>query len=1320
MTSRRHHFGAPTRLLTTAAVVALTAALAGPIAHAAGPSGLPSQAAIDAATALRSQERPPANDTDKAIAQAEATKQNVPIDALTTEFSETVATPTGHLSLTSHPDQQRVKRNGTWQALDADLAANPDGSYSPKASVANLVLSKGGDGPLATMTSTDGKKLALTAPFALPAPTVSGDSVLYPSVAPDIDLKVTATKLGGLTTVLVVKTQAAAANPVLKDLHFDTVADGVTVSSDQVGDITATAADGNPRFLAPTPQMWDSSTTPAAPAANGMQLRAALQTTAAGGDGTAAPTSTTDGPGAASKVATMPVKADGTGIDLTPDQDLLAHGTAPYYIDPAWVPWSPSANSWTWVQSAYPNLSNWMRSGSGDSDHPGVGICGYYAAGNSCSPVDKYRSFYQFDISGLNGAIVSSATMNMQEYSSADWTCADTYPLDLYLTGAIYPPGSGPNGTGTNWTNQPGQVGGSLGEDKVGGSGCGPNIPFQYNITGTMQQYANNGQLTFGLYGNESNDNAFKRFTYQPSISIQYDRVPNTPTNPAVWPAPKTMSTGTTNQSCGDGNSNDWAWLGAGSNQNGAVWLNATVSSPTQGQLWSWDHLWDYQLSGVPDVASGYSNLAASGGTTSFGVPGSVIQDGHSYGYGIMASDQLPGVSWSASTPTCYFKVDLTPPTVTFPSTVSNLATTFPPSGNGQIPQIYAGKTGAVPFIATDPNPSGLNSSGVGCLRWGWDPQLAGSNWACGSNMPSGQIPGIIPGHWGTNILYVQAEDNAGNLSPIAPYSFYAPWNPNGPAPVFGDITGDSVPDIVAPDSAGNLRSYTVPGNPLAQAPATTLAAPQAKSPGADSWNNYLITHRGSLSGANHVDDLIAYKVGAKSLYYYQNPNNNSITGAFDTPNLLTKPACDPTLTDCTGYNATDWSSVKQIAASGDPSTTNLDPTKHFLNRTGLFTVETNPANDAALWFYPAIANAVFGSPVKLAATGWKNLQLISPGDWAGQGRPGLWARDTSTSNASGNITAYTFSTGTITVNVPFAGSVTLPTLTGIATSTQINSGVTTANWPTIGSDGDLTGNGHPTLWGITPSGDIQIWTGNTTGADTATPGYTFTTGPDTVLNTGAPNYEWKLASASPPLDVNGQNPLTASPSGAYQWEADHNGTPNAAASFHGASTPSYLQANIPTPDTTKSFSVSAWAKINSTYDNQTILCLAGNQRSPFYLQYSKSFGTWAFIAAGADDINTPTYYSASANTAPQVGAWTHLTATYNADTKAMTLYVGGQFAGSGTNPSPWKTTGPTIIGASAATGYSLSNALDGAVSDVQIYPYALTNQQVTNIYQNS
>ncbi|MFC8720078.1 hypothetical protein, partial [Kitasatospora sp. NPDC057198] len=1096
--SRRPRKSSAPPLIALTGVLVLACGLTAPVAFAADLPASPTAQEVAAIAQERARQRPE-SETDRALAQARSTGKDVVIESLTTESTETSATPDGHLALTAAPEQQRVRRDGGWAELDATLARTAEGGFAPRAAAGGVLLSGGGDGPLAVLTSADGKRLSIGAPFALPAPRVDADGagLLYPEVLPDVDLKVTASKFGGVSTVLVVKTQQAATGQALKRLRFTTAADGVTVAAGPDGALSAKGADGRARWTAPAPTMWDSGDSGGAAAAkSGTQSRAqaapadAPAPTGTPGNGPVPGASSAEGPGPAAKVAVMPVATDPGGLTLTPSQDLLAHGTAPYYIDPAWIPTTNTAAAWTWVQSAHAtDTGNYRRT----SSSPGVGVCGSYPNGGSCVPADVNRSFFQFDTTGLRGAVVNSATVSLKEVYAANFSCTQTYPVDLYLTGGI--------SSGTNWNNQPGRVGGKLdGTRQVPGTGqsnCASPVGFAYDVSGVLRQYGPTyDNLTFGLYGNESDAYGFKRVANNPTLTVTYDRVPNPPANPAVLPAPRTAVNGRTTQSCGNNDSSTWGWLGAGAAQAQGAALTATVSSPTQAQALSWNHIWDYSQSGSPDVANGFSAYVASGGTASYWLPGGTLKDGHAYGWSLFASDGLDGVGWAGPTPICNFKVDTTPPTLSFPSGDFDPATQFPPSGNGQTTGLRAGQTGTILFAATDPNPSGLNSSGVACLRWSFDPQFDGASWQCGTAVPNGRLS-VTPGRWGTNVLYIQAEDNAGNLSPAAQYAFYVPWNPNGPQPVYGDVNGEQdgarTPDVLTYGPAGDLRAYTTP----ATGPQNSPAATAAQSPGGDSWANYRTTHRGSLRIGPDLDDLIAHRDGDAALWVYKNPGNTGVSGVYDTKSVLAKPACAVSTAnpDCTGY-ATTWSATRQIAALGDPASTDRGTANQNKNRTGLFTTET-AGTDAALWYYPAPGDNTLGSPIRLAASGWKDTDLISPGSWTTQSRPGLWARNRTT----GTITAYTLTLGSATETDDFGTTYTYPAITGLGSARTISTGVTAAAWPRIGSDGDLTGNGSPSLWGITPQGTLQTWTGTRTGT-TSDPGYSLA-GPSTAYALG-------------------------------------------------------------------------------------------------------------------------------------------------------------------------------------------------------------------------
>ncbi|MFE0681214.1 LamG-like jellyroll fold domain-containing protein [Streptomyces sp. NPDC058961] len=1304
---RRRSAGLITAVLAAAAAALPTPALA---------DDAPNPAQGDA---LHQAQIPPDEQAStQALAQAQASGKPVVIDTLTTPYAQTVANPNGTLTRFTSPTPTRAKTNGHWSEVDSTLQVNSDGSLSPKMVVNSLTLSGGGSGPLATLTSPRGRSLAVTMPFALPKPTASGSTATYADVLPDIDLNVTATEIGGIREVLVVKTADAAKNPALATLHLGTAGDGLTMKTDGSGALQAVdVSTNNPEFAAPVPQMWDSST-----ASTSGSTPRALQHTANAAKFTAQSlaeesgnaSSTLDGPGIGAQTAAMPIRVAPGSVDITPVADIL-HGSGthyPVFIDPDYLPWRPGDPTWTWTQSAHPGTSNFGDYGSTHSSQPGLGVCGTsYPGGGGCDAQDTERTYYQFDTSALaiHHDVLGSAVLTVNQTYSADWDCNSTYGVRLtYSSDTI--------GPGTTWNNHPSDAGTGL-TDQVGGtgsSGCMGNVPFAYDVTGVVQNGANRGwsTLVFGLYGDEGNVNGFKRLSNKATLAITYDQVPNIPTGLTSSPIPGYASSGT-NQPCeATTNPTDRAFVGVPGLAQG-LQLKATVSSPTAPAqpVRGYFSLWDDSVKGFPSTAhgTGYSSgggYTSSGNQVSFALPQDDLTDGHAYAWDASTSD---GILASANSSVCHFRVDLTPPTVTTPTAsdqVTDPTTTFPPAGNKQTTSLHVGQSGTVPFTATDPNPSVGVASGLACVRSGFDPTLAGAAWQCGTNRPNGTLK-VTPTHWGTNILYIQAQDNAGNYSQTASYAFYVPWNPNGPAPVFGDTTGDSSPDIVTAHSDGNLYAHTVPGNTQATSPAVSLAAIAANSPTGDSWKTYTVSHRGSLRGGSNVDGLFAHQTSSPRLYYYNNPGVTGANGRFDKYNTLAKPPCsdDGSGGSCTGY-ATDWSTTTQIAALGDPSTTALSAGT-FQNRTGLLTEEANASGDATLWFYPAISDTRLGSPVRLAATGWKNLDLLTPGDWNHTGRPGLWARNRTT----GDINAYALTPGTTPTP---DGSQTVPTITAISAGAKIGN-LSATDYPIVGSDSDITGDGIPDLWAVGSNGQLSTWPGRTSDGTTSTAVSSF----NAALNAGttliAAN-QWSLAGYL--ADTGATNPATAS--GTSTWSPNHTGTNPGAITFDGTGS-NYLHTAGPALDTTRSYTVSAWVKLNTLDRTQVAVSQGTANHQAFYLGYSSN-KTWQFMTTTSEAASTD-YPVATGGPVPTTGTWTHLTGVYDTDSHVQSLYVNGVLCQrAATNSSPaYNPTAPLTVGANITVNSGNPyDAINGSVSDVRTYPAALTAAQIQSLYTHS
>ncbi|MFJ8310311.1 MULTISPECIES: LamG-like jellyroll fold domain-containing protein [unclassified Streptomyces] len=1245
--------------------------------------------------------------TAAAQARAKATGQAQVIDTLTTPYAQTFANPDGTLATTTGMQPARAKSGSNWVPVDVTLISNSDGSISPKAVVDPVRLSGGGSGPLATLTNAAGKTLSVSVPFTLPKPTLVGDDATYAEVLPGVDLQAKVTAQGGIRHVLIVKSATAAANPALAQLKLATSGSGLNVSADANGNLQAVDTTSNtPGFVASAPLMWDSSTTPA-PSKSASRLMTARAASPAEVASPNPAASSADGPGSRAQTAVMSTSASAGNVNITPVQSVLAgSGTQyPVYIDPSWLPFDSTAPDWTWIQQAYPGTSNFGKTG-GDSDHPGIGLQDYQVA------TGLERTFYQFNnIGALGGAVIHSATLNLSEYLSSDWSCTNTYPVYLELAEAGIT-------NSTTWNNAPTEV--SLNQNvQVGGSGssgCYGNVPFSFDVTSTLQRAASGNwtRIAFGLHGMEEDKIGFKRLTYSPSLTVTYDRTPSLPTSLNATPNPQYTSTNTTQPCEPTTNPTDRAFVGNPGLAQG-LQLNATVTSPASQPVRGYFDLWDDSVSGFPTTShgAGYSNgggYVSSGKQVSFTIPQSDLTDGHAYAWDVSASD---GLLASAANGTCHFRVDLTPPTVTTPTgQVADPSTTFPPAGNGQTTTLHVGQSGQVPFTAADPSPATGIASGLACVRWGFDPTMAGATWQCGSTRPTGNLT-VTPTHWGTNILYIQAQDNAGNYSQIAPYAFYVPWNPSGPAPVFGDTTGDGSPDILVPHSDDNLYAHSVPGNTQATSPATSLAAVKLNSLNGDSWKNYRFTHRGSLRGGLNVDDLIVHKDGASSLFFYYNPGNTGTDGRFDKRVSISKPTCADSSsgTDCTGYQS-DWSTATQIAALGDVSTTTLNA-GHFQNRTGLLTEETNPSGDAALWFYPIVSDSHLGSPVRLAATGWKNLDLMSPGDWNHTGRPGLWARDRTT----GDITAYAFTTGT----TPVPGSTdtppaTVPTLTGISTGTKIGN-LPAADYPTVGSDGDLTGDGISDLWAVTSDGQVKTWAGKTTDGTASTAVTAFDTA-STIGSTNIAADQWRLAGNT--TDTDGPNPATAY--NTVGWGPGHTGTASSAATFDG--TGGYLATKNTAVDTTHSYTVSAWVNLNSLATTEVAVSQGTANHQAFYLGYTSN-KTWQFMTTTASASPSTTYPTATGGPTPTTGTWTHLTGVYDADSHVVSLYVNGiltQNAAINNNPA-YDSSAPLTIGGNTSTADTTHQPYDpmnGSISDVRTYPMALTATQIQTLYSHS
>ncbi|MEU3564979.1 ricin-type beta-trefoil lectin domain protein [Kitasatospora sp. NPDC006786] len=1220
---------------------------------------------------------------------------------MTTGTTQVSANPDGTLTTDSAPIAERVKNpDGSWRAVDATLRANPDGTLAPAAVPSALTFSGGGNGPLATMATADGKKLSIKAPFNLPKPELNGDSALYRSVLSDVDLEVSATPAGGWRQVLIVRTAQAAADPKIKNLHLDTAVEGLTVKADSHGNLSAQDASGTVRFTAPAPVMWDSTTTNGTTVGATQPVSAAKSAAAPAADNGPAASgadsgsdSKAPGPGARTAPIATTVSGSGSGIDLVPDASLLEQGTGPWYIDPGWNPTvDGGTEAWAQVQSAYPDTPEYNGTQFGQ-DTPGAGYCGYTDTVNKCQKQGKERAYFKVY---LNPVFWDSEVQSAKLYANivASSSSSTPTPMGLYETGwEDYKQIN----SATTWNKQPCP---NLGDcSKVRTNWVQGTGGIEYDVFTQMTKTARDhwGNWTFMFApDNELEKTYHQRFANNPHVVITYDFKPHIG-DPGTSPPPgfawndshdKCQTGGTANPKDSPG------WVGI----NTDISLGVDTWSPTGEQLWTAFRIWDdNDNSSLKVYETGWT---ASSGPKYVSV-GSLI-DGHQYGWFATTTD---GTLTSDNSPTCYLRIDRTPPTARITST------DFPESGTlGGHPRIV-GQEGYFTLTGTDPAPAtGGQASGLACARWTTDPiQAAATGWKCtdrGENIVtmdgnSHQLK-YFANHWGTNFLYLQTQDNAGNMSQPVAYTFFVPSNPAAGDPIMGDIDGDRKADVLLPDGTGSLRLVGANTDPYAAPNTTPDSAPGAADN--QDWSTVQITHRGSFSDRN-VDDLIAHAPGAANLYLYTNDDATyhlDRQAANDLPKSRKCVFPDGTPIDCAAYsNGSDWSAVTQIAAFGSPTgDTLIDPgtVTAGLPRSSLLFVE-----HGRLWLSLQATNKHLDGPVVLLSQSqaWDYYDLITPGPTKGTNIPTMWSR----SKTDGTIHAY---------QLAMAPGDTFDT-SAFADPTKgwLANGADTKLYPKVGSNGDVTGDGLPDLWAVDTNNQLVAWAGIGTPKDknNATGGPTVTgleKTPVALGNLNRPAGNWLAAHDGTNTVLDGQKHADGWATN-VGWVQD---TVDGRAATVGAFNPgagSNVTMTGPVVDTRKSFTISTWAKSGAAGG---VIASQETARASNFLLYSDGSGkNWHFGLAYADDDTWSYDYTDTQNAAAETrpGVWTRLTASYNADTGAMALYVDGVLAGTKVhraNTSP-ASSGPFTLGRYKYQSKP-STSFDGSIGSTAVYPFAV------------
>ncbi|GAA2518618.1 LamG-like jellyroll fold domain-containing protein [Streptomyces longisporus] len=481
------------------------------------------------------------NATESASARAKATGKPVTVDQLTDTGTVVVANPNGTFTRTDSSMPQRTRQHGKWVPIDTTLVRQADGTWAPRAAVTGVAFSGGGPGALVTMRSgTD--RLGFSWPGTLPRPVISGDTATYPDVLPQVDLQLTA-DASGYSSMLVVKSPKAAADPRLTSLAFGTTSANLELAATRDGGAQAKdKRTGETVFHSDTALMWDSAgrKTGASP------LARTSTDTAARAEHTAA---AEVGKHRAQVRVTLQHGKQLLGLDR---KLLTAKSTDyPVYVDPEWsgrpsqLDWARiSDNGWNVYNSTSTSGSTNAREGW-DNSTPGNG--------------ERARTYYQMNTSGIKGAVVTHASLYVKQLSAA--SCSDT-PAAVYGTDRP----AGWSSSSLYWGHEPGGRTGSLGTNPksheagtcpvTDGANSWVSPPsLEFDVTSRAQSAAAGGwkSMTLMVQSPDMNDaTQWKQLAYGggATMSVTYSYRPklkNGTGTPAIKPSTvsmgKTMTT---------------------------------------------------------------------------------------------------------------------------------------------------------------------------------------------------------------------------------------------------------------------------------------------------------------------------------------------------------------------------------------------------------------------------------------------------------------------------------------------------------------------------------------------------------------------------------------------------------------------------------------------------------------------------------------------------------------------------------------------------------------------------------------------------------
>ncbi|MFI1707800.1 FG-GAP-like repeat-containing protein [Streptomyces griseoruber] len=957
--------------------------------------------------------------------------------------------------------------------------------------------------PLLTMTA-EGHEIRFEWPGALPEPVVEDNRALYEGVLPGVDLMLSARDTG-FTHVLVVHTPEAAERLAADPPRYRVTSSSLTFTLDPGTDVLmAKDSDGNEIAVSPTPFLWDSAGTHATdgesadpdtatgtnedpevveeapardnpddvpadevPHENPDATRSNADPVAY--DGVPAAASDTlalpavNGPGEGAHATTAAAAFSGDVLTITPPGNYLADTedlTYPLFLDPSTT--GIRAN-WTTVYKRYPSSSFYDGANyNEDTKEARVGF--------ERETWGTARSFFRMKLkNSIKGADVSSATLKVLETHS--WSCSKR-TVQLWGTGDFT--------SKTTWNRQPSWkrkiTSKSFAYGWKSNSSC-PDAYVNFTVTSLAQDAADDGVTSFnlGLVAStsssaptssssslETDTYSWKKFKAEgdgsPSLSITYNRKPNTPTS-------VTMSPG----SC-DTSASPYIKVGKAD----TITISGKATDPDSDLTKLEFQLWQ---TGKADTTTKTFTKAVDDGEVGGVSIKSSLSTGITYSWRVRAWDAKVSSGWAPTggDGVCRFTYDTDLPDSPAPV----VSTDFPGDDDGDSePDVWSakpfGNTGSFTFAVGSSSETdivkfvwSINSTsyaGYACSG-GAQGTSGGLTKSCTTAVKTATITGIKPPAAGPNTLYVKSVDSAGNISPNArKYFFYV--QPRSTADGPGDLNGDGDADFAHVTAAGNLwiDSVSQDGTWVSSAFGThdkgTLIKDGSTAPHIwDGTSTYaLVTHNGDFAPGDGVTDWVVRTPDGR-LYLY--PGD--------------------------GYGAIDVSKRVEIRLPANaPAPSTFSEIKSAGDITGDGQPELFVAGGAAgneLWILSGYSGGTFSEATRMTSSAWGATErdFVAIADYNGDG-----AADMTYRTSAGNLVlrkGILDSDGVGTVLASLGTSA--ASLDG--DDTYASGSFTYAAYPLIYGTPDVTGDGVPDIWTTNAAGALLLHQGGATAIGTST-----------------------------------------------------------------------------------------------------------------------------------------------------------------------------------------------------------------------------------------